>query len=308
MLISELKDGIRINGQFLVFNVAKCVNNNGGNYLNIELRDSSGSISAKKWESNIDDENLYVVGNVVYIEGEVLKYKETLQIKILGGKLVDPNEVDASKFSKLPPIEKSELIKRFNDLIQTIKNPDCLRIIDYFVNKYQKEIFSFPAGISIHHDYSSGLLVHITTMAEIGKKLASLYDANCDLLITGIILHDIGKVIEFEGPVIFKYSLEGKLLGHISIMVSELKVASEKLNINSETILLLEHMVLSHHGEPEFGSPIRPLTKEAMLLSFIDNLDSKMVVANKALENVEPGEFSQKVFTLDNRCLYKPKY
>ena len=115
----------------------------------------------------------------------------------------------------------------------------------------------------------------------------------------------MGKTIEFEGPVIYKYSLEGRLLGHISLMVSEIRRAAEGLKITSEVPLLLEHMVLSHHGQPDFGSPVLPMTREALLLSMIDNLDSKMVIVEKALENVNPGEFSQKIFPLDGRMIYK---
>ena len=117
----------------------------------------------------------------------------------------------------------------------------------------------------------------------------------------------MGKTIEFEGPVVYKYSIEGKLLGHITIMVSEIRRAAEGLKITSEVPMLLEHMVLSHHGYPEFGSAIMPLTREALLLSLIDNLDSKLVIVDKALENVKPGEFSNKIFPLDNRMMYKPK-
>ena len=132
-------------------------------------------------------------------------------------------------------------------------------------------------------------------------------DIDLDILLTGVLLHDMGKTIEFEGPVIYKYSVEGKLLGHITLMVSEIRRAAEGLKITGEVPLLLEHMVLSHHGSNEFGSPILPMTKEALLLSMIDNLDSRMVIAEKALEGVKPGEFSQRVFPLDNRMLYNPK-
>ena len=114
-------------------------------------------------------------------------------------------------------------------------------------------------------------------------------------------------MIELVGPAVYRYSLEGKLLGHISIMCAELRTAAKELHIESETPILLEHMVLSHHGQLEFGSPVLPLTKEALLLSMIDNLDSKMLVVEKALEEVAPGEWSQKVFALDGRSFYKPK-
>ena len=144
-------------------------------------------------------------------------------------------------------------------------------------------------------------------MADLATYLCPIYEADHDLLITGCLLHDMGKMIELEGPIVFKYSTEGKLLGHISIMAAEIRKAGEELDIKSEVPMLLEHMVLSHHGQQEFGSPVMPLTKEALLLSLIDNLDSKMVVVNKALADVEPGAFSNKVFPLDNRSFYKPK-
>ena len=149
--------------------------------------------------------------------------------------------------------------------------------------------------------------MHSITMADIASYLCKIYDADYDLLITGCLLHDLGKIIELEGPIVYKYSLEGKLLGHITIMTAEIRKAAEELKITSEIPLLLEHMVLSHHGQPDFGSPVMPSTKEALLLSLIDNLDSKMVVVNKAIADVEPGNFSNKVFPLDNRAFYKPK-
>ena len=120
-MISELKDGEHVSGQFLVSNSAKCVNNVGSNYINLELKDSSGVINAKKWESTSEDESLYVIGDVVYIEGEVLKYKESLQIKILSAALVNPDEVDVAKFIKQPPVSKEELVKKFNGYVESIE-------------------------------------------------------------------------------------------------------------------------------------------------------------------------------------------
>ena len=179
--------------------------------------------------------------------------------------------------------------------------------LPYFIKKYGDNLFSYPAAVSIHHEYSSGLLMHSVTMADIANYLCPLYEADYDLLITGCLLHDMGKIVELEGPIVFKYSTEGKLLGHISIMAAEIRKAAEELKLTSEVPLLLEHMVLSHHGQQEFGSPVMPLTKEALLLSLIDNLDSKMVVVNKVLLDVAEGGFSNKVFPLDNRTFYKPK-
>lgn len=307
-MISEFKDGERISGQFLVANSAKCLNNAGAAYMNLELRDSSGMINGKKWEATSDDEALFAQGSVVYLEGDVLRYKESLQIKILTAKPVDINDIDVVKFIKAPPVPKEELVKRFNAYVDSIQNEDCKKILEYLIKRLSPKLFDHPAAVSVHHDYASGLLMHTVSMADVADFLAKYYpNVDRDILISGVLLHDMGKTIELEGPVVFKYSVEGKLLGHISIMVSEIRRAAEGLKITSEVPLLLEHMVLAHHGAPEFGSPVLPQTREALLLSLIDNIDSKMVIVDKALENVNPGEFSTKVFPLDNRTLYKPK-
>ena len=288
-MISELTDHEHVEGQFLIGNVSKGVNTIGGSYFSAELRDASGAIAAKKWDATIADEQIFVSGNVIAITGETNKYKDQLQLKILTAELVPLEDIDVERFVKAPPISKQELINKFNAHVASIKNQDCLKIINYFIKKFGEDIFSYPAAVSIHHEYSSGLLMHSVSMADLATYLCPIYDADHDLLVTGCLLHDMGKIIELEGPIVYKYSTEGKLLGHISIMAAELRKAAQELKIESEIPLLLEHMVLSHHGQQEFGSPVMPLTKEALLLSLIDNLDSKMVVVNKALADVEPG-------------------
>ena len=306
-MISELNDHEHVEGQFLVGNVSKGVNTTGGSYFSVELRDASGSITAKKWDATLEDEQIFVAGNVIAISGETNKYREQLQLKILTAQLVGLDDIDVERFVKAPPVSKEELIRRFKAHMASVKNEDCQKLLNYFVNKFGENLFSYPAAVSIHHEYSSGLLMHSITMADIASSLCETYDADRDLVVTGCLLHDMGKLIELEGPIVFKYSTEGKLLGHISIMAAEIRKAAEELKITSEIPLLLEHMVLSHHGQLEFGSPILPSTKEALLLSLVDNLDSKMVVVNKALQDVAPGNFSNKVFPLDNRAFYKPK-
>ena len=305
-MISEFTDHDHIEGQFLLGSVSKGVNTNGGSYFSLELRDASGTITAKKWDATLQDEELFVTGNVIEVVGETNRYKDALQLKVLSASLVALEDIDVQRFVKAPPIKKEELVKKFNNYVASIKNEDCQKLLQYMIKKYGDKIFSYPAAVSIHHEYSSGLLMHSITMADLASYLCPIYEADYDLLITGCLLHDLGKIIELEGPIVYKYSTEGKLLGHISIMCAEIRKAAEELKLTSETPLLLEHMVLSHHGQPDFGSPVMPLTKEALLLSLIDNLDSKMVVINKALMDVEPGNFSNKVFPLDNRAFYKP--
>ena len=306
-MISEFTDHDRIEGQFLLGSVSKGVNTNGGSYFSVELRDASGQITAKKWDATLQDEEIFVTGNVISLIGETNRYKDALQLKILSAEVVPLDEIDVDRFVKAPPVSKDELIKKFNNYVNSIKNEDCQKLLKYMINKFDDKLYSYPAAVSIHHEYSSGLLMHSLSMADLASFLCPIYDCDYDILITGCLLHDMGKIIELEGPIVYKYSLEGKLLGHISIMCAEIRKAADDLKITSEVPLLLEHMILSHHGQPEFGSPVMPLTKEALLLSLIDNLDSKMVVVNKAIADIEPGNFSNKVFPLDNRSFYKPK-
>ena len=307
-MISNFSDGMRVEGQFLIGSASKSVNNLGSAYFNVELRDASGSIQGKKWDATSEDEKIFVPGNVISVLGEVVKYREALQLKILKATLVEEENIDFLSLLTPPPVPKEELIKRFNGYVESVKDPDCSALLSYFINKYKDKLAIYPAGVSVHHEYSSGLLTHLTSMAEIGEFLANKYQPlNRDLLITGILLHDIGKLIELEGPVVYKYSVEGKLLGHISIMAAEIREAADFLKIKSEIPMLLEHMVLSHHDKPEFGSPVSPMIKEALLLTMIDNMDSKMAIVTKALETVDEGEFTQKLFPLDGRTLYKHK-
>lgn len=306
--IKELNEGERVTSQFLISNVNKGVNNLGSPYLNVELRDSSGQIQAKKWEVVPEDDATFVIGNVIEVTAEIIKYKDALQAKIITAKLLNEEEIDVTRLIQSSPIPKEELIQSFNQYVASIKDSDCKALLDYFIKKYQNKLFVYPAASSIHHEYSSGLLMHIVSMCKMGEFVASNYhNINRDLLMTGIMLHDIGKLTELEGPVIYHYSLEGKLLGHISIMAAEIKEAANKLGLKGETPLLLQHMILAHHGQHEYGSPVLPLTSEALALHLIDNTDSKLTILNKALDEVEPGEFTQKVFALDSRLFYKHK-
>lgn len=308
ILIKDLFEGEHCLLQALIGSVSRGVNASGATYLNIEVRDSSGQINGKKWDTSSLDEQIFVVGNIVELEVDVIKYKDNLQLKIISGKALNEEDIDVARFIKAPPLSKEEIVNRYNKLVSSVKDEDCKKILDYFVNKYKDKLYDMPAAVSVHHDFSSGLAYHSLCIAEICDFLASYYqDVNRDLLITASLLHDIGKMTELEGKAIFKYSTKGKLIGHISIFAGEIQEAGKALKIESEVPTLLQHMILSHHGQYEFGSPVLPLTREALILSIVDSLDSKMVILDKAYEGVAPGEFTQKIFPLDGRMFYKAK-
>jgi 3'-5' exoribonuclease len=146
-------------------------------------------------------------------------------------------------------------------------------------------------------------------MLDLSKAIAGLYPTlDSDLLYAGVILHDLGKVIELSGPTSTTYTIEGNLIGHISIMVNEIGKAADELGIEGEEVMILQHLVLSHHGKAEWGSPKPPLIREAEILHYIDNVDAKMNMLDRVLSRTKPGEYTERVFALDNRSFYKPTF
>ena len=306
-LVKEFKEGDRLQTTLLITNVSKGVSNAGVPYFSISFQDNSGTIEGKKWDVNELDYVICEVGKIVEVNFDVIDYRNALQLKVISVKEVDQSKVDINRFALPCPVKQEELVKKLNSYISSIENGDCKKIVNHIINKYYQKFITYPAATKNHHEFASGLLYHTLSMADIAMLIASYYDnIDKDILISGCLLHDVGKVIELSGPIATKYTLEGKLLGHISIMVSEIRKTCEELNIVSEVGLLLEHMVLSHHGEKDFGSPVPPLTKEAVILHFVDDLDSKMNILSKALEATNEGEFTQRLIAMDGRAFYKP--
>ena len=294
--------------QFLVLSFTRLTSTNGNQYANIELQDKTGKIEGKKW--SIDSEDIYTFepGNIVSINGEVLAYKGNLQVKIYSGRALNKDYIDLSRFLIQSEYSFDELKNRFNVLLNEIKSEDVHNLVSEVFKKYEKELFTFPAAKRNHHNYLRGLITHSVSMAETALYLGKKYkNIDLDILIASALLHDIGKIIELSGPEITTYTTEGQLLGHIPLGFYMIKDECERLKVNKEKALHLEHIILSHHGKFEYGSPVLPATKEAILLSMIDDIDAKMELADSVLENVDEGEFSPRVFAFNDRMLYKPK-
>lgn len=306
-MIKDLIERGNASGVYLIKDVNKGITTNGLNYLSFVLQDKSGVIDAKKWDVTAEDINKSEKGKIVRIDGEVTKFKDKLQIRIADIYEVDPEDNDLSSLLMLGSIEFNALIEAFNYYKNSIKNDDCKAILDAVFKKYYSKFIDYPAAVRNHHEFYHGLLHHSVMMCKVAEQLSKLYDCDYDLLISGCLLHDIGKVIEFSGYVAPSYTNEGNLLGHISIGMSIIKEISDELKITSEVPLLLEHMILSHHGKLEYGSPVVPLTREALLLSMIDDLDAKMMVLDKAFSDIEEGSYTERIFALDNASYYKHK-
>lgn len=306
--ITKLQPGEQVDQFLLIKEAKKGVTTVGKPFMSLILQDRSGDIEAKLWDTNEEHENLYRAQNIVKVGGEIHDYRGKNQLRI---KQIRPaREDEGVQISDLLPtatIPKEELLEQLTQFFFQIQNPNISRITRHIMKKYQDRLIIFPAATKNHHDYASGLIDHVVSMLKLGSAICDLYPTlNRDLLYAGVILHDIGKVIELTGPVGTAYTVEGNLLGHISIMVNEIGQTATELKIEGEEVMLLQHLVLSHHGKEEWGSPKRPMIQEAEILHYIDNIDAKMNMLTRALDKTKPGEFTERLFPLDNRSFYKP--
>lgn len=286
------------------------VTTKGSPFMTIILQDKSGDLEAKLWDTTDSHVQTYGAGKIVKVGGEVHEYRGKNQLRIKSIRPVKDEEgVTIADLVPSSIKSKEVLYEELMEYFFEMKNPHIQRITRHLLKKHEAAFMTYPAATRNHHDYVSGLIDHVVSMLKLGKSLADLYPTlNKDLLYAGIILHDVGKVIELSGPIATQYTIEGNLIGHITIMVNEISKAADELEISGEEVMLLQHMVLSHHGKEEWGSPKRPMLKEAEILHYIDNIDAKMNMLDRALGNTQAGEFSERIFPLDNRSFYKPTF
>ncbi|CAN7375161.1 3'-5' exoribonuclease YhaM [Peribacillus frigoritolerans] len=288
----------------------KAVASNGKPFLTLILCDKTGEIEAKLWDVSEADEKTYSAEATVKVQGEVQNYRGRSQLKIRNIRITsDTDGVTKADLIQTAPLSQEEMMETITQYIFEMRNPNIQRVTRHLIKKYQSEFLTFPAATKNHHEYMSGLAYHVVSMLGLAKAISTLYPSlNKDLLYAGVILHDLGKVHELSGPVSTVYTVEGNLLGHITIMVNEVGKAAEELGIEAEEIMILKHLILSHHGKAEWGSPKPPMVREAEVLHYIDNMDAKINMMDRALEKVKPGEFTERVFALDNRSFYKPTF
>lgn len=281
---------------------------NKTNYLNIVFQDSTGTIDAKLWNATQEQITQLVNGTIVHGKADIIKYADDRQMKIVSVDEISNDPKLQINYLAKAPIESNIMMKEIFSYIEKIDNEKLKAITSHLMNKHSELFEYYPAASRNHHEFVSGLAYHTLSMLRIANSLVEIYsDLNKDLMYSGILLHDLGKTVELSGPAVPAYTLEGKLLGHISISQAMIYEASKELNIEGEEVTLLQHMVLSHHGKNEYGSPVLPQIKEAEIIYLIDNIDARMNMFSKALEAVEPGEYSKRIFALENRMIYKPK-
>ena len=285
---------------------------NGKQYLMLNFSDSSGVIRGNYWNASQRDAELFSPGTLVELNGKREEYQDHPQIRIYSMRVVGPEEgYDMSEYVTTAPVPLMELRQEIMGKVAQISNPNWKKIIEYLLKKFDKQFFSFPAGKSNHHAVRNGLAFHSATMLKDAEGIANNYpQVNRELLYAGCILHDMGKVYEMTGPVATKYTVEGNLIGHLVLIDEEIILAANELNLDahSEDILLLRHMVISHHGLPEYGAARRPAILEAELLHKIDDLDATVYAITNALQHTEPGNFTDMIRSQDDRRFYRPKH
>ena len=305
--IKDLKENVRDTIVCIVTECTKGITNSHNAYLNLVLQDNTGKIDAKKWDASEKDMNALKVGNVLSLLVDPIIYKGQMQLKIIDfDELKGP--IDQKELIINPPVSTTELETELHSFISEIQDQEIRTIVTEILQNYYDQFLYHPAAKSNHHEYASGLLHHEVSMLKLAKAIIVLYpEIQKDLLYGGIILHDLGKIKELSGPITTEYTTAGKLLGHISIIQTDIIEAAKKHQITEEKVMLLQHMVLAHHGKYEYGSPVLPHTLEAEVLYLIDNMDSRIHMIIKALNNVEVNSFTNKIPAVEGRAFYKHK-
>ena len=306
MYLSDIKRDYRFEGYLIVRSAEQRASANGKNYLDMTLADKSGSINAKMWDGTVQPP---LAGSIVKVRATGNEFNGRMQLRVEKIRAAESrDQVDMSALIPCAPRDPNEMLGEVVRAADHIADPDLRRITCELLDRAGDKLLTFPAAKQMNHAERSGLLHHTTTMLRAANAIMSVYpQLNASLLIAGVIVHDLAKIDEMDADtlgLVSDYSVDGKLIGHIVRGVVNIQLAAEKTKANPGKALLLQHMVLSHHGIPEYGSPLAPKFPEAEVLNTIDTLDARLYEMDEALSRAIPGGFSEKVWGLDNRQLY----
>ena len=314
--VDELKSSMEFVSFFLVKSIDVRTGTNKKLYLDMNLGDSSGEVNAKKWD--LADAELPALsaikeGDIVKIKAQVSEWNNQMQLRVL--KVRKANETDdlnMDDFIKAAPEASEDMYNYIFDRANEIEDEDFRRLTTHLLEKNKERLMYYPAAAKNHHAEYGGLLWHVKRMLMSGIALSEIYNyLSKDLVVTGVIIHDIEKLNEIdanENGISTGYSMKGQLLGHINQGVTLIDEVARELGLPEEKAIVLEHMVLSHHYEPDFGSPKKPMFPEAELLHYLDIMDARMYDMEEAVSHLAPGAFSERMRTLDNRRVYRPSF
>lgn len=296
-------------GYCLVKSCEKKVNVKGVPYLDLILCDRTGEINAKIWDYKEDIHGVYASGDLIKVRGTVTQYNGADQMRVDRIRPVLPEDnVDPGDFVPSSEYGGEEMFALICKYIDAISDDELKSLTYEIVMDNKEKMLYWPAAFKLHHAMRGGLLYHTLSIVKLCESVCKIYPSvDKDLLICGAILHDICKIDEFDtsaSGMVTKYSVKGELLGHLVMGAMKVNEKAKKLKISEEKAVLIEHMIISHHGVPEFGAAVRPMFLEAEILSQLDTLDATIFEIESAAGAVNSGEFTSRQWALDNRKLY----
>lgn len=283
--VQEMADGDSVEDIYLVTDKQLRANRNGNLYLQLDLRDRTGAISARMWNAGEQLFRTFEANDFLQIKGKVQLFQGALQMILTHLDRVESDRVDLADFLPRTEHDVSKLLERMRVMLLRLGNPHLRALAECFLmdDAFVREFCQAPAGVRNHHAYIGGLLEHVVTLLEAADRIQPLYpQVDRDLLLAGIFVHDLGKVRELSYGKSFGYTDEGQLVGHLVIGVEMLNEKAARVSdltgepFPAELLLRLKHMILSHNGTYEFGSPKLPMTPEAIALHYLDSFDSKV--------------------------------
>ena len=309
--VCQLIKDTHFEGFLLVRGAEKKTDRNGRDYVDLNLGDRSGEINAKIWNWD-GTQDVPEGGKPIKVRGLVQEYNGRMQMRIERWRAVtEEDPVPMEELVPAAPRGAEEMTAEIRETAASLTSDPLRKLTEAMLETAGERLSWFPAAQRMHHAERSGLLHHMTDMLRLAKATLEVYPwLNRDLLLAGVILHDLGKLEELksdESGNVTDYTRDGQLLGHLVRGITLLNRAAEKTGVTGEPLVLLEHMLLSHHGEAEFGSPRPPMFPEAEALHWIDMMDARMNTMKNAWEKTPEGAFSEKIFSLDRR-IYHPRY
>jgi 3'-5' exoribonuclease len=314
--VESLVTGTDFDDFFMMKSAAVRTGANQKQYIDMMLSDKTGEIAAKKWdasENEIAEIGSYGDNVIIKVRATVNEWQGKKQLKVTRFRQARPDdEFDIQEFIKTAPEKGADMYEEIMAKAASIGDEDLRNVAVTLMERNKEELLYYPAASKNHHAEMGGLLYHMKRMLLLGEKACEVYTSlDRDWVVTGVIIHDMEKINEIKSNqwgISPGYSTEGLLLGHIAQGVKMIDRLASELGVSEEKAILLEHMILSHHYEPEFGSPKRPMFPEAELLHYLDIFDARIFDMEEALRPVPPGDFSDKVWTLENRRVYKPTF
>lgn len=298
-----------VDGFCIIKSIDKKTSSKGDSYLDMMLSDSDGEINAKLWRYNPELHGEYSANELIKIRGLISPYNGTDQLKIERIRHITPEDnVNPADFVQTADYSGEEMFNELLSITEGFKDEELKLIVSEILKDNRLALLYWPAAFKLHHAVRGGLLLHSLSIVRLAQNVCKVYPfVDSELLISGAILHDIAKLSEFQVAdtgIATGYSAQGNLLGHLAMGAMVIDKYAQKLNISQKTAMLLEHMCLSHHGEPEFGAAVRPMFIEAELLSELDLMDSRVYEMREAVLSTNDDDFSSRIWAMDNRKLY----